>query len=251
MGVPSSGAHVFSASKLGGTFQMEHGIKLSAALGALALSLAFPSVAAATTVVAQWNMDETFGTTMTDSSGNGNDGTTYNIVTSGGGYIFDGGTSKVVVPNSPTLNPGAADFTYTVQIQTDVIPPAQRDYDVLRKGLSTEVGGSYKVELLNGLGLAKAYCKVIDADGHVAGIQGTANLADNQLHTITCKKTATGLTMIVDGGRARKKSALLGSISNTAPVTIGVKQANSPENNLKLGDWYNGVMRSATISIEP
>jgi hypothetical protein len=231
---------------------MTHHIKITAALGVFAVTFAFPSAAAATTVVAQWNMDDgAFGDVMVDSSGNENNGTTYNITASDDGYAFDGGTSKVIVPDSPTLNPGAADFTYTVQVQFDVVPPTNRDYDLLRKGLSTEVGGDYKVEIVNRLGLAKAYCKVIDSDGHLAGIQGTANLADGQLHTITCKKSATGVTMIVDGGRARKKSATLGSISNTAPVTIGVKSRNSTENNLKSGDWYNGIMRSATISVEP
>src|SRR5690348_6241516 len=89
---------------------MTHRLKITAALGALAFTLAFPSAAAATTVVAQWDMADTFGDTMTDSSGNNNNGTTYNIVTSGTGYVFDGGTSKVIVPDSPTLNPGAADF---------------------------------------------------------------------------------------------------------------------------------------------
>jgi hypothetical protein len=230
---------------------MRHRIQTSAALGALAFIFAFPSAAAATTVVAQYNMDDTFGDTMVDSSGNGNDGTKYNIVTSGGGYVFDGGTSKVIVPDSPTLNPGTKDFTYTVQVQTDVIPPKARDYDLMRKGLSPTTGGEFKVELVYGLGLAKAQCAVKDAAGHEGAIRGTQNLADNQVHTITCKKTSTGVTMIVDGGRARKKSAALGSVSNIAPLLVGVKDPNSPENDLRDGDWYNGVMRSATISVEP
>jgi Concanavalin A-like lectin/glucanases superfamily len=230
---------------------MTHRINMSAALGAIASAVAFPSAAAATTVVAQWDMGDTFGNVMTDSSGNNNNGTTYNIGTSGTGYVFDGGTSKVIVPDSPTLNPGTADFTYSVQIQTNVIPPKARDYDLLRKGLSPTAGGEYKIELVYGAGLAKAQCVAKDANGHEGGIRGTQNLADGQLHTITCKKTATGVTMIVDGGRARKKAVTLGSISNTADLLIGVKQPDSPENDLKDGDWYNGYMESATISVEP
>ena len=230
---------------------MSRRVRLSSAFALLGASLAFPSAAAATTTVAQWNMDNTFGDTMTDSSGNGNDGTMYNIVTSGNGYIFDGGTSRVVVPDSPTLNPGTADFTFTVQVQFDTVPPKGRDYDVLRKGLSTTPGGEYKIEIVYGLGLAKAYCVVQDSRGREAGLRGTHNLADNQLHTISCKKTANALIMTEDGGRARKKSASLGSVTNTAPLTLGVKVPDSPENDLKQGDWYKGTMRSATISIEP
>jgi len=230
---------------------MQRRVELRQAMAALAFTLAFPSAAAATTVVAQWNMDNTFGTTMTDSSGNGNDGTTYNVVTSGGGYIFDGGTSKVVVRDSPTLNPGAADFSFSVEVQFDDIPPKARDYDLLRKGLSSSAGGDYKIEIVYGAGLAKAQCEVKDSRGRGVGLRGTANLADNQHHKIKCTKTATALIMTVDDGRARKKSASIGSISNTAPLTIGVKEPDSPENDLKLGDWYKGLMRSATISVEP
>ncbi len=118
----------------------------NAVLGALAFTIAFPSAAAATTVVAQWNMDNTFGETMEDSSGNGNHGTMYNIVTSGGGYIFDGSTSKILVPDSPTLNPGTKDFSFSVQVQTGTVPPAGIDYDLVRKGVSSTKGGEYKLE---------------------------------------------------------------------------------------------------------
>jgi hypothetical protein len=220
---------------------------------ALALTIAFPSAAEATTIVGQWNMDNTFGTTMEDSSGNGNDGTTYNIVTSGGGYIFDGGTSKVIVPDSPTLNPGTSDFSFSVQLQTDTIPPRGRDYDILRKGISTTRGGEYKLELINVNGSAKALCVVKDSAGHSKSIRGGGplNLADNVLRTITCKKTATSLSVQVTSRPLNSKSANLGSISNNQPLTIGVKLPNSPENDLGAGDWYNGLMRSVTISVEP
>jgi hypothetical protein len=231
---------------------MRHRISMSAALGALAFTFAFPSAAAATTVVAQWNMDETFGTTMTDSSGNGNDGTTYNIVTSGGGYIFDGGTSKVVVPNSPTLNPGTADFSFSVQIQTDTVPPIGSDYDLMRKGNTGTKGGEYKIELINVNGKAKARCLVKDSLRHSIQIRGggSLNLADNQLHTITCTKTATTVSVKVDSRAPATKTVSIGSISNTLALLLGVKTVNSPEND-PSEDWYKGTMRSATISVEP
>ena len=57
------------------------------------------SVPASATVVGQWNMDNDFGTVMVDSSGYGNNGTMYNIVTSGAGYVFNGASSKAVVKN--------------------------------------------------------------------------------------------------------------------------------------------------------
>ena len=81
---------------------------------------------------------------MTDNSGNANDGTTFNIVTSGAGYFFDGATSKAVVPDSPTLNPGSADFSFSVQVQTSIVPDIGKDYDLVRKGNVGTKGGEYK-----------------------------------------------------------------------------------------------------------
>lgn len=226
--------------------------KLSAAVAAVAFNFALPSPAAATTLVGQWNMDNTFGTTMTDSSGNGNDGTTYNIVTSGAGYIFDGATSKVVVPDSPTLNPGTADFSFAVQIQTDAVPPAGTDYDLMRKGNNPTKGGEYKIELINVNGKAKATCLVKDSLRHSATIRGggALNLADNQVHAITCTKTATSLSITIDSRAPATKAASIGSVTNSLPLLIGVKTVTSMEND-PSGDWYKGTMRSASISIEP
>ena len=122
-------------------------------LAVLAVTLPFPSAAAATTVRCPMGHGHTFGTTMTDSSGNGNDGTMSNIVTSGAGYIFDGGTSKVVVPDSPSsLNPGSADFSFSVQVQTSVVPAIGKDYDLIRKGNVGTRGGEYKIEMIRASG---------------------------------------------------------------------------------------------------
>src|SRR5689334_10440737 len=150
---------------------------LRASAVAAVLNFAFTSSALAG-VVAQWNMDNDFGTIMTDSSGNGNDGTLYNVTTSGSGYMFDGTSSKVVVPNSASLTPGTQDFSYTVQLQTDRIPPQGTDYDVLRKGTSIKTGGEYKLEIVYNDGIGKAYCVVKDAEGHIATKRGTTNVAD-------------------------------------------------------------------------
>jgi hypothetical protein len=198
--------------------------------------------------MAVWAMDETFGTTMADSSGHGNNGTTYNVVTSGGGYVFNGTTSKVVVPSSATLNPGTQDFSYSVQVQTDRIPPGDTDYDLLRKGLSSTKGGEYKVEIINSNGIAKASCVVKDGGGRSAGISGTTNLADGALHTLTCSKTATRLTLKVDSLPLRTKTVTnpLRSISNSVQLLIGAKSSTGVG---ATNDWYTGVMRSATVSI--
>lgn len=217
----------------------------------IAIAALFGSAAAAAepVPVAIWNMDNTFGTTMTDSSGNGNDGTTYNVVTSGGGYIFDGSTSMAVVPDSPTLNPGTRDFSYTVQIQTTIVPAEGTDYDILRKGLSTDSGGDYKVELIRSNGKAKAFCVIRDGNGKQAALTGKTNLADGNLHTITCERTGTTLKLKVDSlSTLKKKGIAVRSVDNAASLVIGAKSADGGgvEN-----DWYVGTIRSASVAIDP
>jgi hypothetical protein len=214
-------------------------------LAALTLSLPAPAAGA---VVAQWNMDNTFGTMMEDSSGYGNNGTTYNIVTSGGGYIFNGTDSKAVVPHSDSLYPGDNDFSYSAQVQTDTLPPVNGDYDVIRKGAGSTVGGGFRMEIQNHNGIAEAYCSVSDNAGHTVSVRGTTNVADDQLHTLTCQKTSSNLTLLVDSLAPRIKTAALGAITNTKALAIGVK---SPTTTSNKGDWYEGTMRSASISIGP
>src|SRR4051794_37346915 len=113
--------------------------------GALALvpALWTASAFASTTAAATWLMDETSGTTMKDSSGHGNNGTTSHVTMTGAsGYKFTPlSQSKVVVPNSATLNPGASTFSYSVTMQSSQAPASGTDYDVLRKGIGTTAGG--------------------------------------------------------------------------------------------------------------
>src|SRR5881398_2726469 len=140
-----------------------------------AAAAAAPSVG---TIVAQWNMDETSGTTMFDSSGNGNNGTATNVLMTGAGYTFDGSSSKVVVKDSPSLAIGASDFSYTVTFQTSRIPPQGTDYDLIRKGLGTGTGGEFKLEIVYDRGLGKPKCVVADSTGHTASERGNMNVAD-------------------------------------------------------------------------
>lgn len=227
---------------------MSRRVALNISVGMAAL-LSSAAAAADPVPVAVWAMDDTFGGTMVDSSGNGNDGTEYNIGTSGAGYIFDGSTSMVVVPDSPTLNPGPQDFSYTVQIQTTRVPPIGTDYDLMRKGLSATPGGEYKVEIIYSNGKGKAFCVIKDENGKQASLTGKTNLADGALHTITCARTGTKLTLKVDNLATVKKTGIkVKSISNTAELVIGAKSSDGGDVD---NDWYEGTMRSAGVSIAP
>jgi hypothetical protein len=222
-------------------------------VGALALAapgLGTASAFAGSAAAAIWLMDETSGTKMTDSSGNGNNGTTYNVKMTGvSGYKFDPASrSKVVVPNSATLNPGAISFSYSLKMQSSHVPASGTDYDLLRKGIGTTTGGEYKIEIVYVNGQGRAFCLVKDSRGVGASIRGTTNVTDGRVHTLTCTKTASGLTLKVDALTPRTKTVTggLGSISNTSALVIGAK---SPTVTGTAGDWYNGALLEARISI--
>jgi methionine-rich copper-binding protein CopC len=212
----------------------------SVAAAAPVLMLATPALAA--TTVALWHMETL--PTMTDSSGNGLNGTASSSgvslvpgLNSGNGYHFSG-TGHVTVPNKALLNPGTADFSVTVHVRFTAAPSG--DYDLIRKGLSSATGGEWKMEIFPSSTLkAPAYCLFKDGAGKVAALRGNANLNDGTWHTITCAKTSTAIKLTVDS-TTLSKAATLGSISNTADLVVGQK--------LGGGDQYVGDMDEVSVS---
>jgi hypothetical protein len=183
---------------------------------------------------------------MTDSSGHGNHGTTKNITsvsgTSGKGYHFNGSSSIVTVPSSNSLNPGSSPIRLTVRVKFGRVPsPSVGDYDLIRKGLSFTAGGEYKMEIFpnSDWSQGQALC-------HFRGSSGTGilkkgpNLADGKWHTISCYKTASAIQLTVDG-TTYIKAVTIGSITNSAPLTLGAKSIG--------GDWYRGDMDEVAVQI--
>lgn len=212
---------------------------VAAAVGIVAV--AAPAMAA--TGRGLWHLDETSGTTAFDSSGNGNDGTVFNVVMNGSGYVFNGISSRIVMPDSASLNPGTAAFSYSVTIQSSVPPGPGLDYDLLRKGLVTTAGGEYKLEILEANGKARALCVIKDAAKKALQIRGTTNLTDGKVHTITCSRSSSGLTVTVDNLPPKTKAGTTGSISNTAPFSLGAKAEGGAD-----ADWFDGVLLEASVS---
>lgn len=194
---------------------------------------------------AYWAFDESGSPRTAFDSVGSNDGTNYNIVGTGSGYVFNGTNSRVIVPDDPSLDPGSADFSYGVTIIMNAPPEARDTDDILRKGITTSVGGDYKLEIVNVNGTARARCLVKDANKVVAAIQAPTNIANGAPHTITCSKTSIGVTVKVDGLAPRTKTVVrLGSVSNGNNLALGAKA----EATAKTGfDWFTGTLLDAWV----
>jgi hypothetical protein len=199
-----------------------------AAAGTLVLATA-QGASAASVTVAQWSMNDT-GTTMADSSGHGHAGTLHNVRpgqpgVSGTAFQFSGKPSYVGVPSATDLNPVTSNFTVTLHVKFPARPSSSvGDFDVLRKGLSTTEGGSYKIEILQS---GRAFCD-FRGSTHEGSLTGANALAVNTWHTIVCSRTATSMRLTVDGSTT-SKTVTTGTLSNTGNLYIGAKSSSGAD----------------------
>jgi Concanavalin A-like lectin/glucanases superfamily len=210
----------------------------------LALLVSATGLALAASPAALWHMDETSGSTMTDSSGHGINGQLQHVQTGvagiGGtkGYGFNGSNSRVIVPDDPALDPGSKDLVVSVHVAFTSDPGD--DYDLIRKGRQSTPGGDWKIEIVNvsGKSIARCYLRGSSRDW-----QKTAgpDLADGAWHTITCEKHATTVRLTVDG-QVWQTTRTIGSISNDQPLAIGAQAEG--------GDWLKGSMDEVSITVQ-
>jgi hypothetical protein len=202
----------------------------AAAAATLALVAALPGTAGATasTVIADWEMNEPPGsTTMADIGPNQLTGTVGASVATGvtvsGATGFD--WSKVN-PNQPPANPGRL-----VQVTSAVLNPGTSDYavvfryrstfkfgNIVQKGQAHVAGGYFKVEQPGGY----LNC-FFTGKGGKASIKSTHQTNDGQWHVVRCERTATGVTLTVDGVVVGQAVHATGMISNSSPLTVGGK----------------------------
>lgn len=207
---------------------------------ALCLALLPTPATAAPTVVGLWHMDETSGTTAVDATGNGHSGVNTNIafVTpgfdgTGGAYTFNG-NSRVVIPDSPSLNPGSQDITLIAHVKTSTLPGSVGDYDLIRKKKASQV---YKMEIL---GTGTGYCQFKGTIASAA-VKGGPNIVDGLWHTIVCTKTPTQVTLTVDSVLVATKVRAAGSISPPIALYLGQQPNGS--------DAYTGLMDEVSVVI--
>jgi hypothetical protein len=197
-------------------------------------------------LVSLWHMNETSGTTMHDSVSR-NNGTASHVSfgvpgLNGKAYAAQGIGSLVTVPNSPSLNPGAASFSFGLSVRFTTVP--KTGYDLFRKGFRSTKGGFFKLEAVSKHHHTAAQARCLFAGSAGASrIVGGPNLADGAWHTVTCSRTADGITLTIDG-QTFTKAGPVGSISNTASLTLAAKLKG-----IKLKHRYVGSLDEASFSV--
>jgi hypothetical protein len=205
-----------------------------AMMGMLTVGPVTPAHAAATTTLANWQMNESPGArTMIDSSGNGINGAIGSAVRTG---VFINGATGYDWPfSSPTmpppkperlvqvadsrLNPGTRDYAVTVRFRT-----TNSFGNMIQKGQSGAPGGYFKWQIPSGE--LSCLFRGRSSTGAVLSKSvnsGSKKLNDGAWHTVRCERTADRVTMTIDGTTTRTAIGPSGSISNTVPLTIAGK----------------------------
>ena len=196
-------------------------------------------------VVALWHMDEASGSTMHDVLGK-HDGHLSSGVKPGqpGGfsglaYRFDGATGRVDA-DAADLNPGSKDVAVTVHIKTGLLPPSSvEDWDLFKKG-SYETGDEIKVEYYPGGQASCGFAGRRSGSKTYIEIKNVGpKLNNNAWHEITCIKTASSVSLLVDGKQVSKQTYTVGSISTSAGVVIGLHSAGS--------EYFNGLIDEVSL----
>jgi hypothetical protein len=230
------------------------------AAGLLVIGTAAPASAAATETVASWQMNEPAGaTTMVDSSGNGINGAIGSAVLTG--VVVDGATGyrwTSTQPNQPppkperliqvqnsALNPGTRDFAITIRFRTT------HSYgNMIQKGQSGSTTGMFKWQIPNGV--ISCLFRGVSPTGSMLSRSvnsGPTPLNDGAWHTVRCERTATAVTMTIDGTTVRRANGPTGNITPSLPLTLGGKlNCDQVETTC---DYFAGDMDYVLIEASP
>jgi hypothetical protein len=207
------------------------------------LLMASPAWAVLLQKAADWRMNETSGK-MIDSSANNNNGRPTDVVRTGLTYVFNGSTSRVVVPDNNSLDPGSRDITLRASVKVTGGALDDDSYDIVRKGYSTTSGGDYKMEILKQSSdgtLGRLNC-IFKGSSSKVRAEAREDIVDGNWHTLACIKRSASVVAMVDG-KAYTESGSAGSIANSKAVMVGAKTA------APLDDVFEGKMNYVRIHI--
>lgn len=199
---------------------------------ALGLATAVPSAAVPSTVL-DLELDEGVGVRVAaDASGGGHHGAIGSHIAMNGAYAtfdYHSPTERVayrdqhlvVVPDAAggVLDPGRGNFSVEVRFQYTSGTNLDETPNLLQKGQSSTTGGQVKLQFTQG----RIACTFKTSQG-TATATSAAAVSDGVWHVVRCDRTATSVTVYVDGLLAGRRTTATGNLDNTKPWVLGGKQ---------------------------
>jgi hypothetical protein len=221
---------------------------------AVVVGIAFAAPASAATL-ANWQMNEGSGATvMVDSSGhvNGTIGSAVQTNFKFGGatgyhWAFTSPTAppakpeRIVQANSSTLNPNSGNYTVQLRYRT-----TKHFGNIVQKGQAGSSGGYFKIENPNG-NLTCVFRGTSSSGSFLRRqVVSPAVLSDGAWHVARCARTATALTLTIDGSVVATAHGSSGNITNNRPISIAGK-LNCDQIHTTC-DYFTGDIDYITIS---
>jgi hypothetical protein len=179
-----------------------------------------------------------------DSTPFANDGSLHGIGPgpgqSGLAYVFGAHPAipdYVEVPASHSINPFRVDYTYAASINIAAGTAITRDFSIFRRGAAKHAGAFYKMEIVLNRATSnlRLTCAFRDQSGVGASVStGAAGLHDGAWHRLMCTKTATEISLTVDGV-THTKTVALGNLTSDQPLFLGVEPVSGAFHEQFLG----------------
>jgi len=169
-------------------------------------------------LVGLWHFDEGSGeTTVTDSSGYGNDGNVVGATTGedgkfGNALSFDGVDDYVTIANSDDFDFGSGEFSVEFWTKTD---SSSRQWVGTRY---ENYGPGWGLGTQNGHTLG--YIRTSESGTGKKEIEGDVNVADNAWHHLIMVRIGDEIKIYTDGS-FEKEGTLAGDVNNDEPIEIG------------------------------
>jgi len=226
----------------------------SSLTAAVVVGIAFAAPASAATL-ANWQMNEGSGATvMVDSSGhvNGTIGSAVQTNFKFGGatayhWVFTSPTAppakpeRIVQANSSTLNPNSGNYTVQLRYRT-----TKHFGNIVQKGQAGSSGGYFKIENPNG-NLTCVFRGTSSSGSFLRRqVVSPGVLSDGQWHVARCARTATALTLTIDGSVVATAHGSSGNITNNRPISIAGKL--NCDQITTTCDYFTGDIDYITIS---
>jgi hypothetical protein len=150
------------------------------------------------------------------------------------------GCRKAVIesPDGPGLDPRLQPFFFRLSLKV-TRPEARGSSNLIQKGGFHQVGGQYKLQMDNGV----PSCVVRGGAGRLKA-HARRSIADGAWHSLTCARTAAGITLSVDGHVVKTTRGHTGIIINHAPFRVGGHNLRPPS------DQYHGDLDNVVLSIQ-